>query len=208
LMFERQNLSLGQWNEEVFNIVSRRLTSSSNSSIPNFLNITAIGLKVFNRDYTGPENYFLIKNISFITDSKNTARDSNIMLDEWTQRKINQDVISEFSEIDPTKYTLKINATKPYILGFVQSYSPQWVAKVKEDAQETSEFNSFPMYSGINGFRIDKLGQYEIEVDYKPQKWLLIGTYVSISTVIGLLGFILYLVSPRLNAMLQYVLRR
>ena len=208
LTFKLQNLSLGQWNEEVFNIASKRISSSKNSSMPNFFNVTAIGLKVYNRDYLGPENYFLIKNISFIQDSKNGLYDSNTILDKWTQRRINQNVISDFSKIDPTKYRLKINVTEPYILGFVQSYTPLWVAKVKEDGQRPSEFNSFPMYSGINGYRIDKSGQYEIEINYKPQKWLLIGTYISISTTIGLLGYILFLVFPRLNAALLKVLRR
>lgn len=208
LTFARQNLFLGQWNEEVFNIVFKKISSIGNSSMPNLLNVTDIGLKVFNRHYEGLENYFLIKNISFIQDSENGMYDSNTILDKWTQRRINQNVISDISKIDATKYKLRINATEPYTLGFVQSYSPLWVAKVKEDGQRTFEFNSFPIYSGINGFEIDKLGQYEIEIDYKPQKWLLVGTYISISTVIGLLGYILFLVFPRLKANLQKVLRR
>jgi hypothetical protein len=126
--------------------------------------------------------------------------DSNTILDKWTQRKIEQNIISDFSKIDPTEYRLKVNVTEPYILGFVQSYTPLWVAKANEDGHE---FNSFPMYSGINGYRIDKLGQYEIEINYKPQKWLLIGTFVSVFTIIGLLGYVLFLVFPRLNAALQ-----
>ena len=207
LTFPRQNLSLGQWNDEVFNIVSKRLSSSSDSSVPNFLNVTAIGLKVFNKHYAGPENHFLIKNISFIQDSKNLY-DSNTILDKWTQRRINPNIISDFSKTDPTKYKLKMNVTEPYILGFVQTYSHLWEASVMEDGQRTSELNPFPMYSGINVFEMDKLGQYEMEINYEPQKWLLIGTYVSVLTIIGMLGYTLFRVSPRLNIALQKVLKR
>lgn len=193
LTFEIKDLSLNKWNRESFDLVNKRLDLSSKSNSPNFLNVTAVGLKIPNEDYEdGVDNFFFVKNIRFIPDAKNDLYNSNIILDNWTQRKLNQNIISNFSKIDPTRYNLEINATEPYVLGFVRSFSPLWVAEVKGAETGNSELNSFPLYLGLNGFWVDRLGQYEIQLKYKSQDWLLIGGYLSIISVIVLTAYIIY----------------
>ena len=189
LTFDLDDLSLGKRNKEVLDLVSKRLSVSNKSSFPNYLNVTAIGFKIFNKDYAGSDNYFILNQISLIPDSKNGLYDSNIILDKWTQRNLSQSIISYYSKIDPTTYKIGINATEPYVLGYAKSFSPLWVAQVKAEGQD-SEANSFPLYHGLNGFWTNITGQYEVEIKYKPQQWLLLGGFISIMTLIVLIGLV------------------
>jgi len=88
--------------------------------------------------------------------------------------------ILEYIKIDPTKYTAKINATKPFMLSFAESYDPLWVAKV--NGQKT---NSIPLYSVINGFWIEETGIIDITIEYEPQRWFYMGSAISITTLIA-----------------------
>ncbi|HEX5187174.1 MAG TPA: hypothetical protein VFV86_09820, partial [Nitrososphaeraceae archaeon] len=104
--------------------------------------------------------------------------------------------IVKYTKVDPTKYTVNINnATRPYIISFSESYDPFWTAHITYGNGNKSDTysNSIPLYSIINGFYIDKLGNYTITIEYKPQQWFLQGGIVSIASVlILLLGCPLY----------------
>jgi hypothetical protein len=202
-----QDLSLGQWNKEVFDLVPETLTTSNLSDAPNFLNITSIGLKVFDIGYNISDNTFLLKNISFVHGPDymdNNQYSSDITFDNLREPKSKENIISNFSKIDPTKYELDVNASRPYVLGFVEPYSPFWVAEVKE-GHIHSQFNSFPIFAGLNGFSIDRLGQYKIEIKYKPQEWLQIGSLVSISTLIGLIAYGIILACPKIKILVKTI---
>lgn len=95
-----------------------------------------------------------------------------------------------YSKYNPTYYKVKINASKPFILAFTQSYDPLWIAKIGNNAYEP-----FPLESVINGFVIRDTGDLDIIVEYLPQKWFYYGTVVSLITIIIL---IIYLIKTRL----------
>jgi hypothetical protein len=95
-----------------------------------------------------------------------------------------------YQKIDPTLWKVKVNATQPFMLSFAESYDPLWVARVKDG--KTKEYQSIPLYGVINGFWINKTGEYEIEIRYKPQEWFYIGLAISATTFIACIGYILY----------------
>jgi hypothetical protein len=99
--------------------------------------------------------------------------------------------ISEYKKINPTKYVINVNATKPFIISLAESYDPLWIVY----ATDKSNFktNSFPLYSTINGFYINKTGNYTLNMEYIPQKWFEEAAIVSIVTLFLIIGFIVML---------------
>jgi hypothetical protein len=99
--------------------------------------------------------------------------------------------ISEYKKINPTKYEVKIsNAIRPYVLSFAESYDPLWLAYTRDNNKHVYEFKNVPLYSIINGFLIDKTGDYNLTIEYQPQKWFMIGATVSVITILSVLIFI------------------
>jgi hypothetical protein len=89
--------------------------------------------------------------------------------------------IGNYKKLDPTKYLVKINATKPFMLAFAEAYDPLWEAH-----SPGFKTNSVPLYSITNGFYINKTGEYTLTIEYSPQKWFVYGAIVSIITVIAI----------------------
>jgi hypothetical protein len=97
--------------------------------------------------------------------------------------------MSEYKKISPTKHVIKIsNATKPYILSFAESYDPLWAVHTEDDNKNFTASN-VPLYSMINGFYINKTGDYILTIEYEPQKWFTEGVLVSLATLIVLTGY-------------------
>jgi hypothetical protein len=93
----------------------------------------------------------------------------------------------EYTKIDPTKYTAKINATKPFMLSFAESYDPLWVARV--NGHKT---RSIPLYSVINGFWIEETGPLDITIEYEPQRWFYMGSAISVTTLTACAIYLTY----------------
>ncbi|MEM5829575.1 MAG: hypothetical protein QW040_02655 [Candidatus Aenigmatarchaeota archaeon] len=99
--------------------------------------------------------------------------------------------VLSYQKIDPTLWKVQVNASKPFMLSFAESYDPLWVARIKENGK-TVEYHSIPLYGVINGFWINKTGEYEIEIRYKPQEWFEIGLVISGITFIACIGYLIY----------------
>jgi hypothetical protein len=106
--------------------------------------------------------------------------------------------IVDYKKINPTKYILDIkNATRPYTISFAESYDPMWIAYSDtnnkdsnvQNGNDNSHFktSSIPLYSIVNGFFVNKTGDYTLIIEYKPQNWFIQGGIVSIITVIAIL---------------------
>ena len=111
----------------------------------------------------------------------------NETIDDIFLSKENPAKIITYEKVDPTKYIITINATSPFMLSFAESYDPLWVAYV-----DSTEYQPMPLYSVINGFWINKTGDLEIVIRYKPQDWFEIGSIISITTLIGCMSYLLY----------------
>jgi hypothetical protein len=99
--------------------------------------------------------------------------------------------IVDYKKINPTKYVLNIkNATRPYTISFAESYDPLWIAysdnsnTQNDDNHESFKTSSIPLYSIVNGFFINKTGDYSLTIEYKAQGWFIQGAIVSLITVI------------------------
>jgi hypothetical protein len=93
--------------------------------------------------------------------------------------------LEEYRKINPTLYEIKIkNATRPYLMSLAESYDPLWMASYDNDNHKIS---SVPLYSLINGFYINKMGDYTLSLEFQPQIWFVQGAVVSILTTIVIL---------------------
>ena len=96
----------------------------------------------------------------------------------------------EITKVNPTKYRLKIiGAESPYSLIFNESFSPEWgIFLLGQGANREIGKNSHFVANGFsNGWTIDSLdmvdGQdYELIVEYKPQRRFYIGIIISVGT--------------------------
>lgn len=76
---------------------------------------------------------------------------------------------------------------------FAESYEPLWTAYAEigdqNDIVPTSEnvnfkVNSVPLYDVINGFHVNKTGDYTLVIEYEPQKWSVQEAMISIISVV------------------------
>jgi hypothetical protein len=106
--------------------------------------------------------------------------------------------IADYKRIEPTRSVLNIsNATSPYILSFSETFDPLWSATIHKiqsngtlnQSKKTTEIESVPLFSIINGFPIDITGDYELTIEYRPQVWFLQAGTLSLATLILVLAF-------------------
>ncbi len=88
-----------------------------------------------------------------------------------------------YERINPTKYLIKVeNATSPYILVFNERFSQFWKVSLGENEH-------FTVNGYANGWKISKLGSYDITLEYLNQKFFYIGATISL---VGLLSVLTY----------------
>lgn len=102
---------------------------------------------------------------------------------EFNESQVNtQEGIVSYQQINPTKYIVTVsNLQDPGILIFSESYDLGW---------ELNGNKSLPVYSLLNGFRIEKDGVYELT--FKPQDWVYPGLAVSIATLFIIFIFLIW----------------
>ena len=97
--------------------------------------------------------------------------------------------ILEYNKIDATKYEVRISTEEPFTLGFAEAYDEFWVAYV--DGLGTIE--SIPLYSMLNGFSINKTGNFTVIIEYLPQQWFNIGASITGLSIIGSFGYLIWI---------------
>lgn len=97
-----------------------------------------------------------------------------------------------FKKINSTKYTVQVtNANDPYILSFGESFDKEWKAYISDDKKLITENNHLKINGYANGWFIDKEGNYDIIIEYWPQKVFHIGLLISgVSMTILILVFL------------------
>lgn len=119
---------------------------------------------------------------------KNKADDLNKQgrIKEFSEKEIHiqeaQEANVSYIKMNPTKYLVTVsNLREPAFLIFSESYDPGWALEGRK---------SLPVYSLLNGFKIEKDGIYE--VTFKPQRMVHPGLYISIATLFIILTFLLW----------------
>ena len=79
-------------------------------------------------------------------------------------------------------------STRAFIIYFAESYDPLWQARIdraeSDDINNLSDnsnkINSMPLYGLTNGFYFNKIGDYDLIIEYSPELWFSQGLIVSI----------------------------
>jgi len=105
---------------------------------------------------------------------------SPLLFIEPGESKHGRKMVSVSSQkINPTKFLLKIeNAQTPFVLVFLKKFSSDW--KLTPSLSE----KHFSVFTYANGWLIDKTGDYEIVLEYLPQKLFYIGIGLSTLSLI------------------------
>ena len=94
-----------------------------------------------------------------------------------------------YEKINTTRYILHVkNAVKPYLLVFSELYNNAWKAAFP-DGRILNNHSRVNVYG--NGWDVDRKGDYDVVIEFGPQKWMDIGEKISIAgyilIVLGLL---------------------
>ncbi len=116
----------------------------------------------------------------------------NVTLEDLFKVKELPAQIKEYKKINPTLWKVKVKAEKPFMLSFAEAYDPLWEARIYINGKKIKTVKSLPLYAVINGFWIDKTGDLDIVIRYKPQDWFEIGLAISALTFLGCIGYLVY----------------
>ncbi|MDO8657824.1 MAG: hypothetical protein Q7K55_03730 [Candidatus Levybacteria bacterium] len=95
-----------------------------------------------------------------------------------------------FSKINPTKYKVQIdNAKKGEFLVFLEQFNDEW--KLSNPG-----FLHFQADGYANGWLINQSGDYDLTLEYRPQRFFYIGIFI---TTISIFGFISLLIFKKKN---------
>jgi hypothetical protein len=86
--------------------------------------------------------------------------------------------VLKIQTISPTKISATINTTQPFILATTYELDDFWIAQVGN-----SQIKPTYLYLGLQGFVINKTGQFEVTIEYTPQTWFYYASAISISAV-------------------------
>jgi len=90
--------------------------------------------------------------------------------------------VVSYERINPTLWKVRVNAKRPFMLVFAESYDPLWEARVYKGGKLIERVRSIPIYGTINGFWINATGNLTIIIRYLPQDWFELGAKISIAT--------------------------
>lgn len=94
----------------------------------------------------------------------------------------------EWKMINPTKYLVTIkDLSEPTSLVFSENFNKDWVAKAGN-----KEISSELVFETLNSFRLNKTGNYEVIVRYKPQRYMETGLMISGVTLFVILVIFLF----------------
>ncbi len=126
-------------------------------------------------------------------------------------------VISDIKTASPTKYEISVSAQRPFMITLDRPHDNLWSAfvngreysslmlyhqGVEDDTEEEEEQPS------INGFLIDDTGSLDITIEYKPQNWFIQGAIITIITIIGSVGYLLWQKHERIADYLAWFRRK
>ena len=93
----------------------------------------------------------------------------------------------DWTMISPAKYGVRTSGvTQPFNLVFSETYDELWQARIGGKTITSKKFDNF------NSFLISQTGDFEILVEFKPQKYVYLGGIVSIIALLFVGGYLIY----------------
>lgn len=105
----------------------------------------------------------------YLAGSVNTTKE--VLTPSWvyTNNRYINNITLNYSEINPTQYTAKINNAKgSFILYFKQTYDPDWVLYINGKKVPDSLHFMADLYN--NGWYVNTTGNYTLEITFTPQQ--------------------------------------
>jgi len=135
-------------------------------------------------------NQFDPKREVFICTSQDTCNPYLIYQDVFKIRIDNIPENIEFKKLSPVNYSIKVSNSKGrFLLVFNNTYHPGWVASI--DGKPIDEINHIIANGYANGFLIEKLGNFNVDLEFAPEKK--IARYSKVSAISILVGLIMIL---------------
>jgi len=175
-----------------------------------FLKQGTYNLQIYSDSQTDLDSVIVFETAS-TNASTNNNKKSDEALDLFNRSEISSPAqISEYKKINPTRYILSIsNASRPYIISFAEAYDPLWIAHANNyDNKNSDENNNFmtssiPLDSVVNGFYINKTGNYNLTIEYLPQEWFTEGGTLSLLALTSV--FVIYFISTRCMHLRKFI---
>ncbi|MDH5770203.1 MAG: hypothetical protein OEZ25_02800 [Candidatus Bathyarchaeota archaeon] len=123
--------------------------------------------------------------------------------DIFSRADSDRSTVASYEQVSPTKWLVHVNTSEPFVLAFTESYDPLWIVH-----GDGFFVRSFPLYSVINGFHINKTGTYELVIEYEPQKFFDLGLYISAVSVATISVLCVILSHKRFEVRENAILRR
>jgi len=101
-------------------------------------------------------------------------------------------IVISYKRINPTHWEVKVNATKPFLLSFIEAYDLFWVADVYKNGKLINSYYPLPLCSVFNGFYINETGKLKVVIHYKLQVYYNIGLWTSFTTFLLCTAYIVY----------------
>jgi len=113
----------------------------------------------------------------------------------YTNSLVTPDI--DFRRISASEYLVSVrNARNPFVLGFSERYSPQWIAEYMDtDMPVASEQDHFIINGFANAWNVDRTGNYSVRIRFRSQKYFYSGLKISIFSVgilVLLCGYLLF----------------
>jgi hypothetical protein len=87
------------------------------------------------------------------------------------------------------KYKVQVRGARaPFMLIQSEAFDPLWVAKFADG----THVDATPMYATINGYRVNKTGDFDLVLQYQPQQFYWYGLVLTLMTLIFCIAVLLY----------------
>ena len=139
----------------------------------------------------------------FVTSDVNIVLDKLIIKSFQDNANYPANTTINFEEINPTKYIVHANASKPFFLVFSESYHEDWVAYI--DGQQVPNEYHFTANDFANGWYINKTGVFTITLEFWPQNLFYASSAISVTT---LFLCILYVSKDKIKIIYQKYIKK
>jgi len=96
-----------------------------------------------------------------------------------------------FKEINPTKYIIQVRKAKyPYLLVLSENFNRNW--KLYLNGKPLVENKHFIINGFANAWLVEEKGNYNITIEYLPQRYMNLGALVSFATLFLSLAYLIY----------------
>jgi hypothetical protein len=91
--------------------------------------------------------------------------------------------IKNYKRLDDGHYQVDVSSTGQFVLGFAETYDAYWTART----QDGRDLGDLPLNGMVNGYSVNRTGNFTIILEYQPQSWFNVGAVITAtSATIGL----------------------